>query len=240
MRVVVSLTSIPPRLPNVHKVLQSVIDNQSVEPDIVYLNLPKVFKRTGEISDPSLLQYSHPKLKIVECEDYGPITKILPGLEIEQGNKETVLIIVDDDILYHGDFIEKFIDMARKHPGCAIIRGFGDRQYPLSPVPINDGQGPTIPYNFMGTLLPVGHMDFEDFKNFVMLAIADSECFRSDDYVLGAYLASRRIPRVLLNDHFPIFTPDHTSGNSLTAIQNGNPPTRYIMCYKYLRDLMSK
>ena len=240
MRVVVSLTSIPARLPNVHKVLQSVIDRQTVEPDIVYLNLPKVFKRTGETYDASRLQYSHPKLKIVECEDYGPMTKILPALEIEQGNKDTVLIIIDDDILYHGNFIEKFTDMARKHPGCTIVRGFGDHQYVLSPVPIDDGQGPTIPYNFMGTLLPVDRIDFQDFKNFVTSAITDCMCFKADDYVLGAYLSSRCIPRVFLNDLFPIFTPDHTSNNSLTAIENGNPPTRYIMCYKHLRDLMSK
>ena len=49
VRIVISMTTIPSRLGNLDKVLEAIIDKQTVKPDVVYLNVPHVFGRTGEL-----------------------------------------------------------------------------------------------------------------------------------------------------------------------------------------------
>jgi hypothetical protein len=98
-KIVVSLTTIPPRLPKLEKVLRA-LTTQAV--DVVYLNLPYVCTKTGTKYDP-LPEFlkGMDKLTIRRCEDYGPLTKLLPTLENEL-DPSTVIIICDDDMLYQG------------------------------------------------------------------------------------------------------------------------------------------
>ena len=98
-KIVVSLTTIPPRLPKLEKVLRA-LTTQAV--DVVYLNLPYVCTKTGTKYDP-LPEFlkGMDKLRIRRCEDYGPLTKLLPTLENEL-DPSTVIIICDDDMLYQG------------------------------------------------------------------------------------------------------------------------------------------
>ena len=99
-RVVVSLTTIPPRLPKLESVLQALIDQPVV--DVVYLNIPQKCAKTGTKYDPlPPFLSTMKKLKVQRCEDHGPLTKLLPTLAAEQ-DPTTVIIVCDDDMLYKG------------------------------------------------------------------------------------------------------------------------------------------
>ena len=99
-RTVASLTTIPPRLPKLEPVLRALTDQPVV--DVVYLNLPYVCAKTGTKYDPLPPFLSNmKKLKVQRCEDYGPLTKLLPTLAAER-DPTTVIIVCDDDMLYKG------------------------------------------------------------------------------------------------------------------------------------------
>jgi len=235
-RVVVSMTTIPSRLDNIHKVLESLIDNQTIQPDVVYLNIPHVFGRTGETYDLSKIKYKNPRLNIIRCDDYGPVTKILPALEAERGNNRTVIIYADDDNIVPTDFIEQYTKQARKRPNHVMYARCGQGFYTKSPTPIDDNQGCTIPEAFEGILLPVNVIkDFDDFKDFIMKAIRNKSCFKSDDYVMGAYLTSRGVPRSPVYGVMDRFQR-LIDKDGLSDI-DGAHSARYEPCYKYLKAI---
>lgn len=238
VRIVVSLTTIPSRLENLPSVLDSLIDKQTVKPDVVYLNVPHVFGRTGEVYDMSKLQYSNPRLKILRCDDYGPVTKVLPALEAEYGNQRTVILYADDDNIVPSDFIEQYVRQSRRKPGHVMHAVCGQHFYTKSPTPVDDKQGCTIPEAFEGILLPVDAIkDLEDFKTFIMKAIRNKSCFKSDDYVVGAYLTSRGIPRSPVSGIRNRFKR-MVDKVGLSDI-DGAHEARYEPCYKYLKKTIS-
>ena len=235
-RIVVSMTTIPSRLENLDKVLESIIDKQTVKPDVVYLNVPHVFGRTGETYDLSKLEYSNPRLKIQRCDDYGPVTKLLPALEAEYGNERTVIIYADDDNIVPSDFVQQYVKQSQKKPGHVMYARCGQKFYSKSPTPVDDNNGCTIPEAFEGILLPVDAIkDLEDFKSFVMKAIRNKSCFKSDDYVVGAYLTSRSIPRSPVQGVMDRFKR-LVDKDGLSDI-DGAHAARYEPCYKYLKAI---
>jgi len=237
VRIVVSLTTIPSRLGNLDKVLDALIDGQTVQPDVVYLNVPLVFGRTGEVYDLSKLEYSNPRLKILRCDDYGPVTKILPALEAEHGNKRTVILYTDDDAIPPPDFIEQYVLQGLEKPGNVMHAVCGDGFYTKSPTYGHDKKGCGIPEAFEGILMPVDAIqDLGDFKSFVMKAIRNKSCFKSDDYVVGAYLSSRGIPRSSVSGIRERFKR-MVDKDGLSDI-DGTHPGRYEACYKYLKAIM--
>jgi hypothetical protein len=230
------MTTIPSRLDNIDHVLESLIDNQTVKPDVLYLNVPHVFGRTGETYDLSKIKYSSPRLKILRCDDYGPATKILPALESEHGNKRTVIIYTDDDAIPPHDFIEQYVKQSRRRPGHVMHAVCGQGFYTKSPTPVDDNQGCTIPEAFEGILLPVDAVpDLNDFKDFIMKAIRNKSCFKSDDYVIGAYLASRGVPRSPVSGIRGRF--ERMSVTDGLSDIDGTHAGRYEPCYKYLQAI---
>lgn len=236
VRIVVSMTTIPSRLDNIDKVLESLIDKQTVRPDVLYLNVPHVFGRTGETYELSKIKYSSPRLKILRCDDYGPVTKLLPALEAEYGNDRTVIIYADDDNIVPPDFIEQYVKQGRRHPDHVMYTRCGQGFYHKSPTPVDDKQGCTIPEAFEGILLPANAIkDLDDFKSFIMKAIRNKSCFKSDDYVVGAYLTSRGIPRSPVHGVMDRFQR-LVDKDGLSDI-DGAHAARYEPCYKYLKAI---
>jgi len=235
-RIVVSMTTIPSRLDKIDQVLESLIDKQTVKPDVLYLNVPHVFGRTGETYDLSKIKYSSRRLKILRCDDYGPVTKILPALETEYGNERTVIIYADDDNIVPPDFIARYVKQGRRHPGHVMYARCGQGFYTKSPTPVDDNKGCTIPEAFEGILLPVDAVqDLNDFKDFIMKAIRNKSCFKSDDYVIGAYLTSRGIPRSPVHGVMDRFQR-LVDKDGLSDI-DGAHSARYEPCYKYLQAI---
>jgi len=102
MRVVVSLTTIPSRIDGLGPTINSLL-NQSYKPDEIVLNLPRIcLKENCGYTIPSFLWKS---ISVYQCDDYGPITKLLPTV-LREKDLDTRIITVDDDVIYSDRTIE--------------------------------------------------------------------------------------------------------------------------------------
>ena len=136
-KIVITLTTVPERLSYLVEdgfklVVQSICE-QNYNNYEVHLNLPHVYSVTGEFYlIPEWLEkfqgkYKH--LKVFRTEDMGPPTKIIPTILRE--SPDTLLIVVDDDLLYHPDMINEHIKYHEQLPNSVMLydgRGLvGDR-----------------------------------------------------------------------------------------------------------------
>ena len=110
----VSITTIPQRIKNLNKSVKSLL-NQTRKPDKIFINIPFKYKRFSEaIVDNQIPKFDNKVVEITRCEDYGPGTKLLGSLNKLQ--KDSLLILADDDHTYEDYMIEKFFTFILKHP----------------------------------------------------------------------------------------------------------------------------
>jgi len=112
--IIISLTTVPERLENENedglKLVLSSLCEQDDKHYEVHFNVPYVSKVTNKkyvipnwISDYEK-KYNH--LKVFRTEDFGPPTKFVPTVKrVEDG--ETILVIVDDDLIYHNELVSE-------------------------------------------------------------------------------------------------------------------------------------
>lgn len=119
-RLVVSLTTSPRRIKHIQPVIDSIM-KQTIKPDRIYLNLPNVFKRDNSVFQKPLPEFitNNPLVYVNWCEDMGPITKVLPTIELEK-DPETLILSIDDDIYYSPDHIELFLAFSKAYPNTCI------------------------------------------------------------------------------------------------------------------------
>ena len=114
---VVSLTSIPSRLPFIAPTIKSLL-RQSVAPQKIILNIPSVSLREGV---PYVIPEFLKGLDAIElnlCPDHGPATKLLPSL---QGlSPSQPILVVDDDRIYHRSVLADLLDAAGARPEAAF------------------------------------------------------------------------------------------------------------------------
>ena len=125
----VSLSTIPQRIKNLHQSVDSLL-KQTKKPDKIFINIPNKYKRFDEIvHDSQIPKFSDSKIEITRCEDCGPGTKLLGSLN--KLNKDSLIILADDDHLYEDYMIEKFYYFYSKAPDNAYsfyvhpLRNFG-------------------------------------------------------------------------------------------------------------------
>ena len=120
MRIIVSLTSIPSRIGNIERTLNSIL-NQKVRPDTISLNIPEVCRRSPKkgYEIPEHVQ-KIPSVRIVRTPyDHGSSMKLLPVLDYEK-DPESIIVTVDDDHEYDDGFIETLLGYERRYPDCAL------------------------------------------------------------------------------------------------------------------------
>jgi len=102
----VSISTIPPRIKNLEKSVESIL-NQTLKPDKIFVNIPHKYRRFDEIvKDKQIPKFSNDKIEITRCEDCGPGTKLLGSLN--KLEKNSLIILADDDHVYENYMIEKF------------------------------------------------------------------------------------------------------------------------------------
>ena len=110
-----SLTTIPSRIREVSLTIDSLI-KQTKKPEKIFLNIPYKYERFPEqvISTEDLEKLSNfQNLEIVSCEDFGPGTKLLGS--INNLEKYSHIVLVDDDHVYQKDMFEIFFNEALKN-----------------------------------------------------------------------------------------------------------------------------
>jgi hypothetical protein len=89
-------------------------------PDLIYINLPIVYKKDNSRFQKLPSFITNNKLIFINyTEDIGPATKIIPVLKFEK-NPETILISVDDDTFYMKNHISHFVYYSLKYPNSVI------------------------------------------------------------------------------------------------------------------------
>jgi len=126
-KVVITLTTVPERLTfepedGFKLCLKSLCEQNHGEYEI-HLNLPHTYNVTKqEYVIPQWLedyQTKYPHLKIFRMEDMGPPTKVVPTIQRESG--DTLMIIVDDDLVYHPDMIIEHLKYHSKLENAVVL-----------------------------------------------------------------------------------------------------------------------
>lgn len=114
---VFSLTTIPSRLDHIEDTLKSLL-RQSLAPREIRLNVPKYSRREQcayEVPD-RLRELS--AVRIVECEDYGPATKLIPS--VLQLAPDQRIVVVDDDRNYPPNLLADLVAASEADPDAAF------------------------------------------------------------------------------------------------------------------------
>lgn len=116
--IVISLTTIPSRIVNLDKTINSLLE-QTLPIDAIILNVPYYSNRL-KCPYPEIL-ISHPKLIINRCPDFGPATKILGTLMRPEILDSTTIIFLDDDRNYDKILVENLYKESVKYPDEVIV-----------------------------------------------------------------------------------------------------------------------
>ena len=113
----VSISTIPQRVKNINLSVDSLL-KQTKKPDKIFINIPNKYKRFDEVvNDNQIPKFSDSRVEVTRCEDCGPGTKLLGSLD--KLNKNSLLILADDDHIYEDYMIEKFYYFYSKAPNNA-------------------------------------------------------------------------------------------------------------------------
>ncbi len=169
----VSISTIPQRLSNINSTIKSLL-NQTKKPDKIFINIPFKYKRFPEtIDEGQIPKFDNSIIEVNRCDDYGPGTKLLGSLN--KLNKNSLVILVDDDHKYENYMIEKFFYFYSKAPENA----YSFYVYPIENFPVGQGAD--------GFAINTNHL--KDIDNFYEKVVKDkNELFLNDDLWISYFL----------------------------------------------------
>lgn len=180
--VIVSLTTYGKRLYDVAITIESIMQG-SMKPNRIILWLDEGMT---DIPIPIALQNQQKRgLEIQYCKDIRSYKKLIPTL---QQNPDSIIITIDDDLLYYYDLVEKLVNTHLSSPNDIIANRMhqmvlGKDNKPISYMKWKWCVNPTdsSPLNFFtggaGTLYPPHSLDKEVFNESVFMEI----CKFADD-----------------------------------------------------------
>ena len=169
----ISISTIPPRLKNLNESVRSLL-NQTRKPDKIFINIPYKYKRFSEtIEDNQIPKFDSSIVEVTRCEDCGPGTKLLGSLN--KLEKNSLVILVDDDHFYEDYMIEKFFYFYSK----ASNNAYSFYVYPLENFPVGQGAD--------GFAINTNHLT--GIKNFYDKVVKDyKDLFLNDDVWISYFL----------------------------------------------------
>ena len=183
----VSISTIPQRIKNLNKSIESLL-NQTRKPDKIFVNIPYKYKRFKEtIEDNQIPKFNNSIVEVTRCEDCGPGTKLLGSLN--KLEKNSLLILADDDHTYEDYMIEKFFYFYSKAPNNA----YSFYVHPLGNFGIGQGAD--------GFAINTNHL--KGIQNFYDKVVKDyKELFLYDDLWISFFLYFFKKNRILsLQEH---------------------------------------
>jgi hypothetical protein len=202
-RVVVSFSTLPSRVGNIPKVVNSILKN-TIVPDIIYINIPKFSKRENKeyninedimkdiMKDIKNEHKNKVKFNFIS-NDYGPVTKLYPTL-LTENDPETIIICVDDDKEYDPWTIEHLLNSSEYFgDSCVCVSGWNYINLKFIALPItinvpNYVKRVDILQCYNGVLYKRKFFQ-EDFERYLNIKC----CFTTDDIMISKYLNSKQI-----------------------------------------------
>ncbi len=225
--IIVTTSTTPKRLNNIDKIIDNILNKQTIKPTKLYLNVPYKFKRTKEIYSEVLLlnlQKKYDRLQINRCEDIGPITKVSETLKLINNNN--IIIIIDDDIDYPENFIENLVNKINKNDDCVVANSI----YPK----IINGIDIDIVEGYKGICFKRNIFE-KDFFDIINNSNSFKHCFNSDDYIISRYLSNKKIKFIKPDLDFEHKLIEYSfKDDPLWKQDNIDHENRYKMCKVYL------
>ena len=174
----IGLSVMPDRLSSAQKVLNGLLAN-TLAPTGIVVAIPHVLKRTGQEYSLEFLESISSiddRIKIVRCEDNGPVTKYLELVKYVS-NPKALCIIVDDDINYSPQFIQRMsanymaVDDEVISNNVLRVRGFDW----------------VVPEGFSGVGFMRDVIKLPHFESYIEFSKQNTESFLADDALMGFY-----------------------------------------------------
>eukprot|EP00755_Sulcionema_specki_P000132 Sspe_Gene.114667::Locus_100844_Transcript_1_1_Confidence_1.000_Length_2013::g.114667::m.114667 len=232
-RVVVSLVTTPARIGQLQDTLDSLLA-QTHAVDHIYVNLPQV---ENVVIPENLLWYS--RVTVLECEDYGPATKLIPVLGVET-NPETMIVTVYDTLRYPKQMVHELVTQMDGAPYAAYgFAGYmleddlvGDSRVAVFPVGAAEHGAPQGVDVLEGSL-GVGYLRKFFAEGFSRV---DLLCWKTDDFWVAQHLMQQSIPRVKVPMPFP--RPTETA-NALLVQRETTQDFYNEICALTMKSLLS-
>ena len=169
----ISISTIPQRVKYLNKSVDSFL-NQTRKPDKIFINIPYKYKRFKEIiEDNQIPKFNSSIVEVTRCEDCGPGTKLLGSLS--KLEKDSLLILADDDHAYEDYMIEKFFYFNSKSPDNA----YSFYVYSIENFPVGQGAD--------GFAININHL--AGIKNFYDRVVKNyKDLFLNDDLWVSYFL----------------------------------------------------
>jgi len=219
------MTVIPTREQSVINAILS-IQQGTMKPDAMYINIPKNYVRFKEKLNPTLIPILRDNLgvRVNEIdEDRACLNKILPTLEFET-DPETLIVTMDDDMIYSPLYIQGLYTGWKEFGG---VVGFSGISYPETAVKLGYTAATNIITNCHGAqveLLEDGFgtmfkLDCVQGFPYVEPLTDDMDpyFYLSDDYIFCRFFDYKKIPKRVLN-----WSNLGRSGDDWSSICTGN------------------
>jgi hypothetical protein len=227
MRIVGSMTTLPDRINHLNLILNSII-TQRRKLDKFYLNIPYKSLKNKEYIIPEYIK-ENKEITIVRCKDYGPLTKLIPVLDIET-DENTYIITFDDDRIVNRNVTSIIERKINEYPNCALsFSGWCVGYFPFYFQSIKDNtedlevdwiQGcHTITYKR-------DMIDKEDLLNFQMKNMS-KYIFRHDDHRIAIHLNKRGVKRICIGKKADLYFKE-TNNSRIEPISGGNSILKVI------------
>ena len=236
-KIVASITTIPSRFHTIETVLKKLLEKQTRPVDYCVLILPKQSMRgkinTYTIPDfiPKLLQKHSRFLILNPDKDYGPISKIFPVWKYfhQEKNMNVIHVFTDDDRLPSSSFVNMLARRVEENKNAEYTLVGGNIYYNyrkhlwghlgfqpiigLFNIPVD------FVFGFSGISFSSDIFPGEMIQKF--LDQASISCLKSDDLIIGYFLAVNQIPRYQISwiqDSYSLIMVNLLELNSKTSL----------------------
>lgn len=234
-RFVVSFTTIPSRTRFIPEVLKK-IKNQTVQPDVIYINIPYYSKRKNTSYkldfDTNVLDEN---VVISRCEDYGPATKLLGCISYEK-DPNTMIITIDDDQNYSSSTFETLISYAMTEPDKVYAFNTLSPQLKGTKCPVGKNvETPDAFYaeGFGGVLYRRKFISEEMLDYFNNIS---TDCFVSDDLVISTWMDIEGYDRYKICDYRNTYMDNYIDAHD--ALRREKREEVYRNCSREMRTLL--
>lgn len=221
----ITMTSIPERLPNTYKIILNMLKHLKGFDKLV-LNIPHNYKNfkmeNNSLSTLSKLESIRDSRFILNrTEDHGPVTKLLPTLDIVP--EESIILLCDDDC-YH---LEAF-KIAAEAQQLNKSKTFTFWKYNYNNIDIPQGVD----------IITFWNPNLHNFKRYILNALKNEHCFYVDDQIIGNYLSQNGIAVEQLNRKWKWpWIPNCLGSSKFSLFGQKGEFSRDIsnsQCYRYL------